>query len=118
MATLDDLIDEQNRIAEHLQRMADNPDTTEDDSGNLRDTLIKRWEEIEPERKKLTAELEKLNLIRKRAAEDASNVEAGDGGQPQVSRFAGGGPEFMQRRDPLADRDASRDYTLLSGGDL
>jgi len=119
MATLDELIDEQNRIAAELQRMADDPDATEEGSGNLRDTLINRWEEIEPQRKKLTTELERLNVIKRRAAEDATNLEPGDGGQPQpaVSRF-GSGPEFLQRRDPLGDRDESRNFTMLTGNDL
>jgi hypothetical protein len=118
MATLNELIDEQNRIARKLQDLADDPDATEEGDGNLRDTLIHRWEEIEPQRKKLTEELERLNVIKRRAAEDSANTESGDGGGgPQVSRY-GQGPEFMQRRDPLADREASRDYTLLSGGDL
>lgn len=107
MPTLDDLVDEQNRIASELQRMADDPEATEDGQGNLRDTLIQRWEEIEPERKRLTAQLEKLNIIKRQAQHDA-NLESGDGGG---TPWTGGnrGPEFMQRMDPFADMDAIRE---------
>jgi hypothetical protein len=117
MATLDELIDEQNRIAAELTRMADDPDATEEGAGNLRDTLVRRWEEIEPERKKLTSDLEKLNIIKRQAAVDA-NVESGDGGQPAVTRYGPRSPEFMQRKDPLAGREETRDYTFLSRSDV
>src|SRR5215510_5934763 len=118
MATLDELIDEQNRIAAELQRMTDDPDATEEGAGNLRDTLIKRWQEIEPERSKLTDDLERLNIIRKRALEDAANTEPGDGGAPAVTRYGARSPEFMQRKDPLAGREETRGYTILPGSDL
>src|SRR5215813_13926925 len=115
--TLDELIDEQNRIAAKLQELTDDPEATEDGSGNLRDTLIKRWREIEPERAKLTEELEQLNIIKRQAAADA-NTENGDGGGPPVARYGPRGPEFMQRKDPLADREETRGYTILPGADL
>lgn len=118
MATLDDIKDEQNRIETELSRMRDDPEATEDAQGNLRDTLIKRWHELEPVREQLTADLEKLNVIF-RTAQDRSNTEPGDGGgNGQASRFGDRGPEFMQRKDPLADREQTRDYTLLPAGDL
>lgn len=117
MATLDDLIDEQNRIASELARMTDDPDATEDTVGNLRDTLIQRWEEIEPERKRLTDQLEKLNIIRRAAQHDA-NRESGDGGGTPTTWGGGGkGPEFMQRLDPFADLDAVRN-NLVRAGDM
>jgi HK97 family phage major capsid protein len=117
MPTLDDLVDEQNRIAAELARMADDPDATEESTGNLRDTLIRRWEEIEPERERLTGQLEKLNIIRRAAAHDV-NREAGDASAPATTWGGGGrGPEFMQRLDPFADMEAVRD-NRVRGGDL
>jgi HK97 family phage major capsid protein len=108
MATLDELIDEQNRIAAELQRMAEDPEATEDSAGNLRDTLIRRWEEIEPERTRLTEQLEKLNIIRRTAQGDASR-EPGDGAAARR------GPEFMQRLDPFADLQAVRENRVRDG---
>src|SRR5262249_41186280 len=84
----------------------------------LRDTLIHRWEEIEPERKKLTEDLERLNVIKRRAEQDTANTESGDGGGPLVSRYGARSPEFMQRKDPLAGREETRGYTILPGSDL
>lgn len=118
VSTLDEIIDEQNRIESELSRMRDDPDATEDGQGNLRDTLIKRWHEQEGERKKLTADLERLNVIF-RAAQERANTEPGDGGgNGNVSRFGPSGPEFMQRKDPLADREQTRDYTFLPAADV
>ena len=108
MPTLDDLVDEQNRIAAELARMADDPDATEDTDGNLRDTLIRRWEEIEPERERLTGQLEKLNIIKRAAAHEA-NREDGDAGGRNTWGGGGRGPEFLQRLDPFADMTAVRE---------
>src|SRR5215468_7993295 len=102
MATLQDIIDEQTRIAAQLQRMNDNPDTTEDADADLRDTLIARWKELEPRREKLVADMDDIQAIT-RAAADPANRENGDGGgNGQVARMTGSrGPEFMVRKDPL-----------------
>jgi hypothetical protein len=117
VATLQDIIDEQTRIAAQLQRMNDNPDTTEDADADLRDTLIARWKELEPRRTKLVADMDDIQAIT-RAAADPANRESGDGGG-QVARMTGsGGPEFMVRKDPLADREETQDYRFLSGDDV
>jgi HK97 family phage major capsid protein len=116
MATLDDLLDEQNVIRAELAQLDDNPDTTEEDHGDLRDTLIKRWKDLEKRKEPLIARMEDLKLIR-RMADDPRNGEAGDAAAPAV-RFGGRAPEFMQKRDPLAERAESKDYTLLSRSDV
>jgi HK97 family phage major capsid protein len=115
MATLDELVKEQTDIAAELSRMAEDPEATEESVGNLRDTLIQRWEQIEPERKRLTEQLEKLNII-KRAAQADVNRENGDGGG-EASRWDGKGPEFMRRLDPFADLEAVRE-NRVRGNDL
>jgi HK97 family phage major capsid protein len=118
MATLQEIIDEQTRVAAQLQRMNDNPDTTEDDDGDLRDTLIARWKELEPKREKLVKDMDDVKAIT-RAANDPANRESGDGGDPAVRRMTGSrGPEFMVRKDPLADREETKDYTFLSRSDV
>ncbi len=98
--TLDEIIDKQNAINAELERMDADPDTTEERDGNLRDTLIKEWKQLDELRKPLVARMEDLQLIR-RASADRANTESGDGGgSPWSDRRA---PEFMQRRDPFAD---------------
>jgi len=117
MATLQDIIDEQTRIAAQLQRMNDNPDTTEDADADLRDTLIARWKELEPRREKLVADMDDIQAIT-RAAADPANRENGDGGGT-VARMTGSrGPEFMVLKDPLADREETQDYKFLPGPDV
>lgn len=116
MATLDDLLDEQNVIRSELTALDDNPDTTEEDHGDLRDTLIKRWKDIEKRKEPLIKRMEDLKLI-ERAAQDPANREAGaDGGGDR--RYGARGPEFMQRRDPLADREETKDYAFLPASDV
>ena len=112
MATLDDIIDEQNKIHAELERMAADENTTEDEDGGIRDTLVKQWKQLDAQRARITGRLEELNLIRAKSAEIA-NTEHGDGGG-QAQRMTGSrGPEFMVRKDPLADRDDTQDYTML-----
>ncbi len=116
MATLDEIIDEQNTIHEELERMAADDSTTEEADGGIRDTLVKKWKDLDKDREKIVARMEELNLIRKASAE-RGNTESGDGGGGQ--QWGGGqSPQFMQRRDPLAGREESRDYTMLAGSDL
>ena len=115
MATLDEIIDEQNRIHEELERMASDESTTEEADGGIRDTLVARWKGLDADREKIVARMEELNLIRRASAEHASR-EAGDGGG---ATWAGSrGPEFMARRDPLAGREESKDYTFLPASDV
>ena len=109
MATLDEIIDEQNKIHEELERMASDESTTEDADGGIRDTLVARWKSLDGDREKIVARMEELDLIRK-ASQDRAGTEAGDAG----GRWADGrSPEFMARRNPLAGREESKDYAFL-----
>lgn len=116
MATLDEIIDEQNTIHEELERMSADENTTEDDDGGIRDTLVKRWKDLDTDRERIVARMEELQLIRK-ASQDRGNLESGqDGGGSWSS--GGRSPEFMARRNPLADRETTRDYAFVPQNDL
>ena len=113
MATLDEIIDEQNKIHEELERMSADESTTEEADGGIRDTLVARWKGLDADREKIVARMEELNLIRK-ASQDRAGTESGDGGGAWTGSR---GPEFMARRDPLAGREESKDYAFLSRAD-
>ena len=115
MATLDEIIDEQNTIHEELERMAADDSTTEEADGGIRDTLVKKWKDLDKDREKIVARMEELNLIRKASA-DRGNTESGDGGGEQWG--GGQSPQFMQRRDPLAGREESKNYAVLPQSDV
>jgi len=117
MATLDDIIDEQNRIHAELERMAADDSTTEEDDGGVRDTLVKEWKRLDAQRAKITGRLEELNLIRQKSQE-ISNTEQGDDGGNAARMKGSRGPEFMVRKDPLADREDTQDYAMLPRGEV
>ena len=96
---LDEIIEEQNKIHVELERMTTDDSTTEDADGNIRDTLVARWKDLDTDRAKIVARMEELDLIRKASA-DRDNQEPGDGGGPDRRS-----PQFMQRMDPFADLD-------------
>ena len=111
MATLQEMLDEQARITGELQRMEDDDTVTEEADGNYRDTLIARWKELDEQSKPVIARMEEIKAIT-RTAGNPANRETGDAGNAQ--RMAGSrGPEFMVRKDPLADREATQNYTML-----
>ena len=100
MAALQELLDEQARIKNELQRMEDSEETTEEADGDLRDTLLSRWEELDAKTKPLIERMEKIRNIT-RVAEDPANLEAPYGAKP--GGFAGGtGPDLVvrNRHDP------------------
>jgi HK97 family phage major capsid protein len=113
MATLQELLDEQARIRNELQRMEDDESVTEEDGGDLRDTLVARWEELDAKAKPLIARMEKVRGIT-RAAADPANLEGpGDDG----GRFGGGTPELVirTRRDPYDNNEAVRSKVITRG---
>ena len=112
MATLQDILDEQARIKNELQRMEDDDTVTEEDSGDLRDTLVARWEVLDGKAKPLIERMEKVRGITRQAA-DPANLEPPDAGG---SRW---GAELVTRtqRDPYADLEAVRDR-LVTRADL
>ena len=101
MATLQDLLDEQARVKNELQRMEADESVTEEDSADLRDTLVERWEELETKIKPVVARMEKVRGITRTAATDPGAREQGADLGPRT-------PEFMQRHDPFDNLDAIR----------
>lgn len=105
MATLQEILDEQARIKNELQRMEEDETVTEEDSGDLRDTLVERWETLDKKAKPLIERMEKVRGIT-RAAADPANLE---GPEPTgASRY--GSPDLLARtsRDPYENLDAVR----------
>ena len=118
MAALQDLLDEQARIKSELQRMENDDSVTEEDDGDLRDTLVARWEELDAKSKPLIERMERIRGIT-RAAGDEGNLERPDGA-PQgggynrggiVSRY---GPDLVIRnnRDPYDNNEAVRSSVI------
>jgi hypothetical protein len=103
MATLTEILDEQARIKSELQRMEDSEETTEENDGDLRDTLVARWEQLDAKAKPLIERMERVRGIT-RAAADPANLEPPDAGG---SRW---GAELVTRthRDPYENLDAVR----------
>jgi|SRR5215475_4222073 len=101
MATLQEILDEQARIKAELQRMEDDESTTEENDGDLRDTLVERWELLDTKSKPLIERMERIRSIT-RAAGDEANLERPAGQEPQNGRYGGTTPELVLRnnRDP------------------
>src|SRR5690349_25129207 len=100
MAALQELLDEQARIKNELQRMEDSEETTEEQDGDFRDSLLQRWEELDAKTKPLIERMEKIRHIT-RMASDEANLErpagtisqnAGDGRQD--APYPGGHPDL------------------------
>src|SRR5207344_938780 len=92
MAALQELLDEQARIKNELQRMESDDTVTEETDGDLRDTLLNRWEELDAKTKPLIERMEKIRSIT-RAAEDPANLEPPYGAKPSIT--GGRGPELV-----------------------
>jgi HK97 family phage major capsid protein len=109
MATLQEILDEQARIKNELQRMEEDDSVTEEDSGDLRDTLVERWESLDKKAKPLIERMERVRGIT-RMAQDEGNLEGPNGG----SRYNGGNPDLVIRnnRDPYEDLDAVRNRVV------
>jgi HK97 family phage major capsid protein len=111
VATLQELLDEQARVKAELQRMEEDQSVTEEDSADLRDTLIERYEDLDKKIKPVVERLEKVRGIT-RAAGQAGGSEPGADTGYQAQR---GTPEFMQRHDPFDNLDAVRGNMVRSG---
>ena len=100
MAALKEILDEQARIKNELQRMEDDDSVTEEDSGDLRDTLVERWEQLDTKAKPLIERMEKVRGIT-RAAADEANLERPNGNGASASRY--GSPDLVitNNRDPF-----------------
>ena len=111
MATLKEKSAEMARIKAELQRMETSEETTEENDGDLRDTLIDRWKQLDEETKPIIARMEQIRAIT-RSADDPANLEGpdGDGGGRSGGYFGGGSPDLFARtgRSPYEDLDAVR----------
>lgn len=110
MATLKEKLDEMARIKGELQRMEDSEETTEENDGDMRDTLVERWQVLDTECKPIIERMEKVRAITRTAA-DPANLERPDGSTP----YSGGNPDLVVRnqRDPYADLDAVRSKVVM-----
>jgi HK97 family phage major capsid protein len=101
MATLKEILDEQARIKQELQRMEDSEETTEEADGDLRDTLVERWELLDGKAKPLIERMERVKSIT-RLAENPANLEGPNGDSNGSAPYRGGNPDLVIRtqRDP------------------
>jgi hypothetical protein len=116
LTALQDILDEQARIKQELQRMEDDETVTEENDGDLRDTLVDRYEFLD---KKAAPIIERMERIRgiTRTAEDEANLERPDGTISQNagdgrndSPWRGGNPDLVTHRyrDPFDANDLIR----------
>jgi HK97 family phage major capsid protein len=111
MATLKEKQAEMAKIKADLQRMEQDETVTEEDSGDLRDTLVERWEQLDAECKPIIERMDKVRGITRTAGDPASREEGADTGGDRRT------PEFMQRLDPFADLGQVR-TGMVRRGDL
>lgn len=114
MAALQELLDEQARIKAELQRMENDDETTEENDGDLRDTLLSRWEELDKKTKPLIERMERIRSITRVAADEA-NLERPDGAPGGiVSNGSRRGPELVTSRfrNPYEDLEAVRSHLV------
>ena len=106
------------RIKTELQRMENDDTVTEDNEGDLRDTLLARWEELDGLTKPIIERMEKIKSITRTAQTDEDNLERPYG----VTRTGGGrGPDLVTRgsRDPFSDGAVDRARQgMMPGGEL
>jgi len=114
MTALKDKLDEMARIKAELQRMEDSEETTEENDGDLRDTLVERWEQLDGECKPIIERMERVRGIT-RAADDPANLEgpAGNGN----GRYGSTTPELVvsRQRDPYDNNEAVRSLVITRG---
>ena len=117
MTALKEILDEQATIKNELQKMEDDDSVTEEDSGDLRDTLVERWQVLDGKAKPIIERMERIRGIT-RAADNPANLEApGDGNGNGNGRF--GSPDLVVRtqHDPYEDLGAVADH-MVSRADL
>ena len=104
MPTLKDKLDEMARIKAELQRMEEDDTVTEETEGDVRDTLVARWEQLDTESKPIIERMERIRGIT-RAAGDDGNLEK------PIGRDT---PDLVIRsgRDPYDDLQAVRDRVV------
>jgi HK97 family phage major capsid protein len=113
MATLKEKSEEMARIKAELQRMETSEETTEENDGDLRDTLIDRWKQLDEETKPIIARMEQIRAIT-RAAGDPANLERPAGYDDGTATRTGAAPDLWQQsgRSPYEDLDAVRSHMV------
>lgn len=117
MATLKELLAEQQRIKSELQRMETSDETTEESDGSYRDTLVDRYQEIDRETKPIIERMERIRAIT-RAADDPANLErpaaAASGNGADAARSGAGGPDLWRQtgRSPYEDLEMVRSHMV------
>jgi len=121
---LQEMLDRQAAIRTELADMDTDPTTTEEQDGDIRDTLIDEYEQLEELKKPVIARMEKIRLIKTAngdtgddAARDPAYAGAGQPGRYRGTPGSAPNPDFMQRFDPFADLDRVRDR-LVRPGDM
>jgi HK97 family phage major capsid protein len=113
MTALDDKLAEQARITAELRRMETDEETTEENDGDLRDTLIARWKKLDEECKPIIARMQEIQTITRIAADEA-NLERPEGRDgTSASRF--GSPDLVIRnnRDPYDSNELLRSGQVM-----
>jgi HK97 family phage major capsid protein len=111
MAALQELLDEQARIKSELQRMENDETVTEETDGDLRDSLIARWDELDVKSRPLIERMEKIRGITS-VADSPVNLE-----RPySAANGNGSGPDLVirNRHDPFDSMDAVRGGLIRS----
>src|SRR5215469_10561208 len=109
MTALDDKLAEQDRIKAELQRMEDDDSVSEETDGDLRDTLVKRWKELDRECKPIISRMAEIRQITRAAATPGATEDGSDPG-PAPRKWGKDGPDLVVRteRDPYDDLNAVR----------
>lgn len=112
MTALKDILAEQARIKDELQRMESSEETTEESDGNLRDTMIARWKDLDEQAKPVIARMEQIKAITRTAADDANLERPGGADGTSASRF--GSPDLVVRNkhDPFDAMDQVSDNMM------
>jgi len=94
--------------------MEDDETVTDESDGDLRDTLVARWEELDGKAKPIIARMDRVRSIT-RAAADPANLETPDGDQP--GRYGSTTPELVvsRNRDPYDNNEAVRSRVITRG---
>src|SRR6185437_10866616 len=98
------------------QRMEDSEETTEENDGDLRDTLVERWEQLDGECKPIIERMERVRGIT-RAADDPANLEGPAGNGNGNGRYGSTTPELVvsRQRDPYDNNEAVRSLVITRG---
>jgi len=117
MTALKDILAEQARIKDELQRMESDDSVTEESAGDIRDTMIERWQELDGQAKPIIERMAKIRDITRTAADEANLERPGGTDGTSASRF--GSPDLVIRsqRDPFDAMDAVSD-NMISRGEL